>query len=489
MAAGALAPVAFAPFGWWFVAPLALGWFFALLPGSSARRRALLGFAFGVGLFGVGVSWVYISLHTFGDMPVPLAVACVAGFVAVLALYPALAAWAGGLFVAASTTTRLLVVIPALWVLFEFARNHLFTGFSWLQSGYSQVGTPMAALGTLVGIHGVSLATACLAGLVACALRGAGGHRLAWLVLLLVPYAAGFAVSRLEWTEPAGEPVAAAMVQGNVPLSTKWNASAANRVAQRYLELSRDAGEVDFILWPESPLPYFIDQMGPRFYDEVLALPAPLLAGFLERRPTGDRGFSYHNSAVLFAEPVHIYRKRHLVPFGEYTPLPWLFEPLVAFFDVPMSVLTPWVEPQTAMPIAGRMAGVTICYEDAFPGDVRRFAAESHFLVNITEDAWFGDSLASHQRLQMAQMRSIETARPMFRASNTGLATLIDHRGVVRAVSPRNTEFVLEGELQPRAGSTPYVRFGDWPVLAILALMLLVGGYASRRSAQSPAGR
>ena len=237
------------------------------------------------------------------------------------------------------------------------------------------------------------------------------------------------------------------------------------------------------IVWPESPLPYFVDQMGPRFYDEVVALPAPLLSGFLERRPTGDRGFSYHNSAVLFTDPVHVYRKRHLVPFGEYTPLPWLFEPLVAYFDVPMSVLTPFVEPQTPMPIAGRMAGVTICYEDAFPSDVRRFAADSHFLVNITEDAWFGDSLASHQRLQMARMRAIETARPMFRASNTGLATLIDHRGVVRAVSPRNTEFVLEGALQPRMGSTPYTRVGDGPVLSILAVMLIAGGFAARRTA------
>ncbi len=488
LTAGMLSPFAFAPFDLFILAPLGLACLFVAWLDLPRRRRALAGFAYGMGLFGVGVSWVYVSLHEFGNMPLPMAVACVAGFVALLSLYPALAGWLSGFAAPPGRALPLLVTFPALWVAGEFARNHLLTGFSWLQSGYSQVGTYMAPWGALAGVHGVSLLTALSAGLIACAAVRAGGRRMPWLVLLLLPYVTGYAVARIEWTRPAGEPVAAALVQGNVPLSTKWNFDEATRVARRYLELSREAGDVDVIIWPESPLPFFIDQMGERFYDEVVALPAPLLAGFLERRPTGDEGFSYHNSAVLFVDPVHVYRKRHLVPFGEYTPLPWLFEPLVSFFEVPMSVLSPWNDVQEPMPVAGRMAGVTICYEDAFPGDVRRFAADSQFLVNITEDAWFGDSLASRQRLQMAQMRTIETARPMFRASNTGGATLIDHRGAVRAVSPRNTEYVLEGSLQPRAGSTPYVRFGDWPVLSVLAAMLLAGpaiGWRGRAHGES----
>jgi apolipoprotein N-acyltransferase len=481
LAAGLLTPLSFSPFDWFFIAPLTLACLFVVWLDVPVRRRATLAFVFGIGMFGAGVSWVYISLHTFGDMPLALAIACLVGFVMLLALFPAAAAAATGLFPGASITLRLLVVFPVLWVLAEFARNHLLTGFSWLESGYSQVPTPVGQWAPVVGVHGVSLLTAISAGLIASALLSVAGRRIVWLLLLLVPVASGYIVSRVEWTTAAGEPVRAALVQGNIPLSTKWDFEAATAVARRYLELSRSVEDVDIIIWPESPLPFFIDQMGSRFYDEVVSLPAPLLSGFLERRPA-DGGFDYHNSAVLFSEPVHMYRKRHLVPFGEYTPLPKLFEPLVAFFDVPMSVLTPWTEEQGPMPIAGRMAGVSICYEDAFPGDIRGFAADSQFLINITEDAWFGDSLAPWQRLQMAQMRSMETARPMFRSSNTGLASIIDHHGRVLAVSPRFEEHVMQGALQPRTGTTPYVRFGDWPLLLLLATALAIAAVRCRRN-------
>lgn len=479
LAAGAATPFAFSPFDLFFLAPPALAVLFLAWQGRPERRWQAA-FAYGIGLFGVGVSWVYISLATFGNMPLALALVCVAGFIAILAGFPVLAALATRLVGGASEVVSLLLVFPACWVAAEVARNHLLTGFSWLESGYSQVGTPLANLATMSGVHGVSLVTAVLAGLLACAASGAGGRRLAWLALLPLPYLAGHLAGRVAWTVEDGPPVRAALVQGNVPLATKWNLAAANRVAQRYLDLSRDIEEVDLIVWPESPLPFFIDQMGARFYDEVVALSAPLLSGFLERRPRPD-GFDYYNSAVYFGLPAQTYRKQHLVPFGEYTPLAALFEPLVAFFDVPMSVLSPWRGEQAPMTIAGRAAAVSICYEDAFPADIRPLARQAQFLVNITEDAWFGDSLASAQRLQMARMRSIETARPMFRASNTGLATLIDHRGVVQAVSPRNVEYVLTGALQPRDGETPYLRFGDGPLLLALVLMVLAGAVAGRR--------
>jgi apolipoprotein N-acyltransferase len=480
LAAGLLAPLGFSPFDLFFVFPLALAWLFLVWLRAPIGRRTGAAFAFGVGMFSVGVSWVYVSLHEFGNMPMPLALLCVAGFVAVLSAYPALAAILGAAFRRSDERLQLLVAFPVLWVAAEFARNHLLTGFSWLQSGYGQVDTPLGEFGAVIGIHGVSLFTAICAGLVACALVRAGGRSLPWLLAIAVPVGCGYLVSRMEWTQPVGKPVTAALVQGNVPLSTKWNLRAANEVAYKYLALSRQAGNVDLIIWPESPLPFFIDQMGERFYDQVLSLPAPLLSGFLERRPTADGGFDYFNSAILFTDPVHIYRKQHLVPFGEYTPLPGLFEPIIDYFQVPMSVLSPWPGPQGPIPVAGHSAGVSICYEDAFPGDIRRYAEDSDFLINITEDAWFGNSLAPWQRLQMARMRAIETGRPMFRASNTGLATLIDYRGGIVDLSPLFEERILEGALQPRTGVTPYVRYGDLPVLVFMAFCLLISGAVAR---------
>lgn len=480
LAAGLVMPLAFSPFDLFFIAPLALAWLFLVWLQVPLRRRVAAAFAFGLGIFGAGVSWVYVSLHDFGNMPPLLAAVCVAGFVALLALYPAIAALATGLFDRAGNAVRLLVVFPGLWAGVEIARNHLFTGFSWLEIGYSQVPSPLGNFGALAGVHGVSLLTAVSAALVAALVVGLGAR---WrpLLLLVVVVAAGYLLSWIEWTRPDGAPVSAALVQGNVPLSTKWNFEAANRVARRYLELSREADDVDVIIWPESPLPFFIDQMGARFYDEVVSLPAPLLSGFLERVPVGERGFDYHNSAILFDADTRVYRKRHLVPFGEYTPLPWLFEPVIGYFEVPMSVLSPWTGPQEPMPVAGRRAAVSICYEDAFPGDIRPFARDAEFLVNITEDAWFGDSLAPWQRLQMARMRSIETARPMLRASNTGLAAAIDHRGRVIALSPMFTEHVMTGTVQPRTGDTPYLVFGDVPVWIVIALALGVGLVVARR--------
>ncbi|KAA3620299.1 MAG: apolipoprotein N-acyltransferase [Proteobacteria bacterium] len=479
--AGLAMPLAFSPFDLFFMAPLALACLFLAWLDASPRQRLLSAFGFGCGLFSVGVSWVFISLNRYGQMPTALALACVAGFVALVSLYPVLAAWASGWFRSTSRTLRLLVVFPCSWVAVEVLRNHLFTGFSWLESGYSQTGTPLGEFGVLWGVHGVSLLTALVAGLLACAASAASGRRVAWLALLVAPYVLGWGVSRVAWTEPSGAPVTAALVQGNVPLSTKWDYAKANATARRYLELSRQAGDVDVIIWPESPLPFFVDQMGAGFHRALERLPATVLSGFLERRPRRN-GYTYHNSAILFGDPIQEYRKTHLVPFGEYTPLPWLFEPIVAYFNVPMSVLTPWREPQSPVSLAGHTVGISICYEDAFPGDIRRFAADSNLLVNISEDAWFGDSLAPYQRLQMARMRAIETGRPMLRASNTGLAAAIDHRGRVLDRSRQFQEQVLETAVAPRTGVTPYVRYGDYPLVGVLVAGLIGAGVAGVRA-------
>ena len=481
---GALSPAAFAPLDWYLLLPLCLAALFWLSHDLSPRRAMACGFMFGTGQFAVGVSWVYVSLSTFGGMPMALAVVCVIGFVALLSLFPMLATGLPALIRGASPAQRLVLLLPAFWVSLEILRNHVLTGFSWLESGYSQTGHLLEAFAPVAGIHAVSLALSLCSGLLAsllvCGRRGHLGMIAGFTAIVLF----ALALTRVEWTEAFGEPVSTAMVQAVVPIERKWNPAEGEKITREYLELSSQHQDVDLIIWPESALTLFVDQLGAEFYDRLIRLETPLLAGFLERRPVA-RGFDYFNSAVLFDEPSAIYRKRHLVPFGEYTPLAFLFDPLARYFNIPMSILSAWPELQAPMDIAGYKVGISICYEDAFPQDIRATAGQAHFLVNLSEDAWFGKSLGPAQRMQMARMRSLETGRPMFRSSNTAYSAVIDHRGVVTALSRPFDIQVLRGTLQPRSGLTPYVRHGDVPVWGLIILMMLAGfwpGFGQRRN-------
>ncbi len=481
---GAAMPLGFAPFELFWLPPVLLAGLFFIWLDTGWRQTLLSGFCFGLGMFGTGVSWVFISLETFGDMPLLLAFVCVAGFVAYLSLFPMLAAMLQYGFRSLSVAVRLVVIIPTAWVAMEISRGYVFTGFSWLEVGYSQVGWGLSAWAPLLGVHGVSLLTTLFAGGLVYAVLGSAKGRFLMTAFMVVLVSSSWGWSQMDWTRPSGTPIRAALIQANIPLETKWNLAEGRKIGKRYIELSRQSGDVDLHIWPESALPFFIDQMGDGFYDAVTSLGAPLLAGFLERRPRDDAGFRYYNSAILFDNVVQIYRKRHLVPFGEYTPLEFLFAPIIDYFDVPMSDMSTWDRPQKSMSIAGRAAGVSICYEDAFPRDIRSVAEHSDFLINISEDAWFGNSLGPHQRLQMARMRSLETGRPMFRASNTGLAAMIDYRGNLVAVSPQFEPYMLEGKLQPRNGQTPYMWLGDWPLLGILLFSLGLAVWARSRSNQ-----
>ena len=473
---GALLPLGFEPFGWFWIVPLLLAALFVLLLEASFAKSLVCGFCFGCGAFAVGASWVYVSLTRFGGLPPPAAALCVLAFVALLSCFPMLATALQYPFRRLAPGLRLGVAMPVCWMAAEILRNHLFTGFPWLEIGYSQTGFWLGHAAPLVGVHGVGLLLATCSGLVAALALG----RRKWTGIALIATAlAPWSLAKIDWTEPSGEPVTAALVQAVVPLDVKWNRERSATVAARYFELSASQRDLDLIVWPEAALPHFLDQVSDSFYDGVVALEAPLLAGFIERWPAGE-GFRYYNSAVLFDDRSAVYRKRHLVPFGEYSPLEFLFTPLMRAFEVPRPILSPWTAPQQPMRIGAHRVGVGICYEDAFPHHLRRIARGADYLVNISEDAWFGDSLGPRQRLQMARMRSHEAGRPMFRVSNTGSSALIDHRGALVARSPDFETFVLRGELQPRAGVTPYMRFGDWPLLATMILML-AAAWATRK--------
>lgn len=489
LAAGALLPLAYAPLGLYPLAVLAPAVLFFLWTGVSPGRAAWRGFLFGLGQFGVGVGWLYIALHEFGNMHALLAFPMLLLFIVFLAGYPALAGWlqarlGGSRPVAEGVPERTapaapwwhtVAVLPALWVLLEWIRGWFLSGFPWLDLGYSQIEGPLAGLAPVLGVYGLSAATAVSAGLLVQALGGRVRCAVC-LVALFLLWAGVWALGRIAWAEPEGAPLRVALVQGNVALDQKWSPRHRGEIIQRYARLTLEQQDVDVVVWPEAALPATRDQLQDDFLPLLEQVAAQrrmeLIIGVLEQEQVDDRRV-YYNSVLAIGPHPGVYRKHHLVPFGEFLPLPSWLRWLPDYLHIPMSDFSPGAAVQPGLQVAGHTAGISICYEDAFGRQVRRSLPAATFLVNVSEDAWYGDSWAPHQHQQMARMRALENARPMLRATNTGITAIIDHRGVELARAGQFQVAVLRGQIQPMRGVTPYARFGNVPVI-VAALLALV---------------
>jgi len=464
----------FGPFGLVWAALLSTAALMWLWWDASPARAAWLGFAYGAGLFGFGVSWVYVSIHVYGNMPPWMAVVVVLVFVAILSLYPALVGWVYRRYLARRPLAGALAGLPAAWALAEWVRSWALSGFPWLSLGYSQVDAWLGGWAPVLGVYGVSWLVVLTAAALLVAVRHVGVAR--WLAVLLVAGAwlGGLALTQVRWAEPAGDALDVALVQGNVSLDTKWNAGQRPRIMNRYLTLSNNLEDRDLVMWPESALPYFIHEVDDRIWRSMERHPADFVIGLLEQRTDGRRVRTYNSVVAITQREPQIYRKVHLVPFGEYLPLEPLFGWAIDYLEIPMSDFDAWDgNGQGPLRAAGTELGITICYEDAFPEETARPLPAAGVLVNVSEDAWFGDSLGPHQRIQMARMRTLETARPMLRAANTGVSAIIDHRGGITARSEQFVATVVKGTVQPMKGSTPYVRWGNAGIVALSVLLIV----------------
>jgi len=470
-AAGAVAVAGFAPVGWSVLEPLALGFLFYLwLRTDSPRRAALFGFAFGLGHFLVGVSWIYVSLHDFGAMPAPLAALATALYCAYLALFPALV---GSLQarLGAGPAVRLLLLIPALWTLAEWLRGWLLTGFPWLVAGYSQIDTPLAGFAPLAGVYGVSFALVLLAGLIVLLATGGGRARIGAAAGVVVLLAAGAALRSVEWTAPAGDPIKVALIQGNIAQSLKFEPGRYAQTLDTYrrLVLGTDA---QLIVLPETAIPRFLNTVDARYLEELARHARSNRGDILLGVPLVERGGGFTNSVVtLGSSPPQRYSKSHLVPLGEFVPPE--FGWIVSVLRIPLSDFQRGTDRPEPLVVGGARVAVNICYEDAFGEEIIRQLPQATLLANVSNVAWFGDSLAPEQHLQISRMRAVETGRTMLRATNTGVTAIIDRRGAVVARLPTFTEGVLNGSVQQYTGATPYTRYGNVPVLILAALLVL----------------
>jgi apolipoprotein N-acyltransferase len=484
--AGALTPLGFAPLALAPLAILAPAALFVLWleAGASSGRAAWRGFLFGFGMFGVGVSWVFVSLHNFGNMPVPLAALAVVLLCAYLALFPAAVGWLQTRFAGVSPALRFIVVLPALWTLLEWLRGWLLSGFPWLNLGYSQIDMPLAGFAPWLGVYGVSLATAISAGLLAAAWRERSMLWKRYAPAFAGLWALGWLAGLPQWVTPAGPPLRVALVQGNVALAQKWNPLRREAILENYFALTERAPDAQVVIWPEAAIPTYLDRLDASYLARLRELArrrnADVLVGAIEKQLVNKK-VEVFNSVVRITSDGGSYRKRHLVPFGEFMPLPFLFQWFIDNFDIPMSDFSSGPAQQPLLSVAGHKVGVSVCYEDAFGEEVIAALPQATLLVNVSEDAWFGDSLAPHQRLQMARLRAVESGRPMLRAANTGPSAVIDHRGALVARSRQFAIETLATSVQPMQGATPYVRVGNALIVALLGGLLAAVAWMSRR--------
>lgn len=460
---GASLVLAFAPFKqFWLAWPILAfaAWHWRTAP--TWQAAAWRGFVFGAGFFLAGVSWVYVSLSVFGGMPMPVALIATVGFCLLLAAFPAAIAGIYRRWLPDNAWIQ-AIFFAALWAFADWCRSWVFTGFPWLALGYAHSPpSPLAGFAPILGVFGLSFISALQGALLLLARRGA--------ILVCIFIVLGFALRFYAWTEPTGEGISVALVQGNVPQSLKWEPEQFSQTLNSYSNLlAKHPAQLSVL--PETALPAFFDEL-PHDYIGFLKEHARLHNGNVIVGSLHRQGKDYWNSAVsLGRDPQQLYFKSHLVPFGEF--IPFGFGLIMKLANIPMSDFTAGDTKQKVMHLNGINVAVNICYEDVFGDALIHNLPEANVLVNLSNTAWFGKSLAQAQHLQIAQLRALETGRPMLRATNTGMTAVITPNGVVEAVLPAFTTDVLMHTIHAYQGKTPFSQRGNTTILLLLALCFL----------------
>ncbi len=439
------------------------------------RTAFKLGFIYGLGFFGAGVYWIIIALTTFGGMAIAVAVVVVAILIAYLSLYPAFVGYTLARFF---KRKYWFLALPALWALSELLRAWLFGGFPWLSLGYAQAfPSPLAGFVPLGGVYLASFFSVLLG---VCLTHLLQKRYIVSALSIMVVVVGGFVLMWVSWTHPAGALLPVSLIQGNVAQDIKFDPAFHAETYARYRGLA-EKSRGRLVVLPESAFPDFADNIPDgeeRAYQEMgRARHSDFLIGVFTRRFDPDKmRDDYFNSVVSLGEsPTQLYRKRHLVLFGEKIPFENIIAPIMhALISIPIAGQGSGAENQPPFAVAGQQAGVSICFEDAFGAEQRARTRASTLLVNFTNDAWYGKSIATWQHHRIAALRSLESGRAMLRATNTGITSLIDHQGRTVARLPWFEEGILESEVQGRNGDTPYLRWGDWLVFYAALLLLLM---------------
>ncbi len=482
---GALLPLAFAPIDLIPLAYFSPATLFLALLNTSPKTAFWRAYAFGLGVFGVGVSWVFVAINEFGNTPFILAALLTFIFVAFVALVIGFqgmfSAWVLKQFSESRYYLPLavLLILPLTWLMFEWIRGSIFTGFPWLNLGYSQIDTSLIGYAPIFGSYVLSWLVAFCSGLMiviwnnSCSRQWRGS--ILYSVLFLSIFVIGYALKSVAWTSKIDEPLQVSLVQGNAPQITKWDADKINDRLNIYQNLTEQHWDSDIVIWPENSLTMFYHDLKKDFLTplekQAIANNTDLVIGLpVLNRDTGQ----YYSTFMSFGLTPGVYKKTHLVPFGEFIPFEDFFRGLIAFLDLPMSGFSRGELNQTLLKAGGQTLAVTICYEDVFGEEVIRHFPEASLLVNGSNNAWYGNSFAPHQHLQISRMRAVETGRDLMRVTTNGISAFVNYDGKLLQTSPQFKSYVLTGKVQPRTGATPYVALGNSPIYIVFILFLIL---------------
>jgi apolipoprotein N-acyltransferase len=481
---GALLPLALAPFNFWPIAIPCIAVLFYKLQHQSLKQAIVKASVFGFAMFFAGVSWVYVSIHEHGFIPAPLALLATTLFCLFLALLFALPFALSALIPQRSSSW--LLGLPAIWVLSEWFRSWIFTGFPWLYAGYSHTDTWLSGWAPIGGVMWLSFITA----LAAATLAQIGqtligrkqpiqvGVKISCLLLVALT-TSGYLLQSVTWTQETGKKLSVVLIQPNTDQNKKWSASERQSILDQLQEQTEPHWGVDLIVWPEAAIPATPKRVSGFLIGMDKAAKVNQTA-LLTGIPTQDRSSGkYYNSVLALGAASGQYDKTRLVPFGEYVPLEGLLRGLIRFFNLPMSSFSLGAQDQSLLTIAGEPMATAICYEIVYPDLVARISREATLLLTVSNDAWFGDSFAPQQHMQMARMRAIENAKPMLRGTSNGVTAIVDHRGKIEKQLEQFSAGELSGNITPRSGQTFFVQTGSWPV--VIMALLICGGLITRR--------
>ena len=470
---GGLAVLAFSPFNLWWMSIASLALCITLYISHPHANGFKVGFIYGLGLFGFGITWLFNSLYVYGQAPLVAAMSMVLLGVLVLSIFPAIVFQQYAKLLSYTASVQIIGFV-SLWVLIEWIRSWILTGFPWLTFGHVLVDSPLRGVIPVLGTYGASAVIAFLS--IISALLISGRYKLC-VKNLISPIAVIMicvAFLDIQWTQKAAQqPIKVAAVQANIAEELKWKRDLQQDIVHRHIELSESYLDHDVIVWPETAIPTFYDIAYQKYlatYIEQLAqTKAQIVAGTFTRSLTND---AIYNSIVKLSVPTQIYSKQHLVPFGEYLPLRDLFFLFKRYVTIPASNLSSGAGP-SVMTLNDRPVGVSICYEAVFARDILPALPQAQWLINVTNDAWFGRSLAPYQHLQISRVRALETGRFMVRAANSGISAIINDHGKLIQSSELFATQVVSAQIVPMKGQTPFMMWSHGAILIILFMGLI----------------
>lgn len=461
--AGGILFFAFAPFSLYPLAIIALILLLWSWHKLSPRQTFIAGLLFGISFFALGASWIYISLHQYGFMPIPLALFVTVLFVLFLALFPATQGCCLNKFLSRYHAIKILLAFPLLYTLSDWIRSWIFTGFPWLNLGYSQIDSPLRGLAPIVGVYGIAFVVAFSASTVIYLLL-TKNRKLRFLPIIaaLTLWLGSANLSTINWTKPYGKPIKVSLIQGNIAQEIKWQQEQLPSILQQYYADSSDNWQSQIIVWPEAAIPTFPENI-PSFIDklnqEAKAHHTTIISGIpLAQFDAINNKTNYYNAIASFGAKQHYYYKRHLVPFGEYTPLPKIFQWCMQHLTIPMSDFAKGPQRQQPFDVNGIIIAPFVCYEIAYPSLALDYLPQAHLFLTVSDDSWFGRSVAATQHLEIARMRSAESGRYQLVTTNTGVTAVIDDHGYIVKQAPSFQRTVVNSEVQPMQGATPWVK-------------------------------